>query len=571
MSVEKNRARMVRSWWFAGVVMALCAVLGVLQYRWIGEVSLAEHDRLRAGLQTSLHRLSQDFNAEVAAACLALLPESSQVDDADREAAYRARYAQWKESSQHNRLFRRIALVIPQGPDGAHELRSLDLDQGVFATAEWPAGWNALRDRLAARIQGLPLRFGSMAEDHPALIDLPRFTRPGGPGFRPREAEWLLLELDLDYLSAVVFPELLERHLGGRGKLEYQAELVARSNPAAVIYQSDGGARIGENADASVVLFDVPYDQLMRRGPGRGMPPPDRGRWQLSVRHKSGSLETVVEQARRRNLAVTTAILVLMLGAIAALVRYTARAQKLAQLQMDFVAGVSHELRTPLSVMRTAAHNLKSGVVSSAAQVQRYGALIADEAERLTGIVEQVLRFASSKAGHAIGEREPVAVHALIDEALAGAAAAIAESRCETEKRIDAELPPVLADPVALKHALQNLLTNAAKYGSEGGWIGVSAGGRDSAVEIRVADRGPGIPPDELGQIFDPFYRGRRAIEDQIHGTGLGLNLVKRIIEAHGGTVSVHSEPGKGAEFVLRIPAAPAERMDEFADTSRRG
>jgi signal transduction histidine kinase len=108
---------------------------------------------------------------------------------------------------------------------------------------------------------------------------------------------------------------------------------------------------------------------------------------------------------------------------------------------------------------------------------------------------------------------------------------------------------------------IQNLLTNAIKYGTEGSnWIGVFAavveerGG--SAVEIRVADRGPGIPREEQTRIFDPFFRGNRALQDQIHGTGLGLNLVKRIVEAHGGSVSVRSEPMQQTEFVIRIPAA---------------
>ena len=142
------------------------------------------------------------------------------------------------------------------------------------------------------------------------------------------------------------------------------------------------------------------------------------------------------------------------------------------------------------------------------------------------------------------------------------------------DKQIEADLPPAFGDPTALKHALLNLISNAAKYGAEGGWIGVSAktsaDAKGAMLEIRVADHGPGIPSDELGHIFDPFYRGKRAVEDQIHGTGLGLSLVKRIIEAHGGTITVQSEPGKGTEFVARIPAAPVEQIDEFADSVNR-
>ena len=130
-------------------------------------------------------------------------------------------------------------------------------------------------------------------------------------------------------------------------------------------------------------------------------------------------------------------------------------------------------------------------------------------------------------------------------------------------------LPLILGDPIALRHALQNLVSNAAKYGTEGSnWIGVSAcpaGDDQQMVEIRVADRGPGIPIDEQTHIFKPFFRGRRALQDQVHGTGLGLSLVKDIIEAHGGTITVRSESAKGTEFVVRIPVAPPELQDEFA------
>ena len=87
-------------------------------------------------------------------------------------------------------------------------------------------------------------------------------------------------------------------------------------------------------------------------------------------------------------------------------------------------------------------------------------------------------------------------------------------------------------------------------------------------VEVRVQDRGPGVPHDEQQHIFDPFFRGRRARQDQVHGTGLGLNLVKKIVEAHGGSIQVRSEPMKGTEFILRLPAAPAEYQNGFANTA---
>jgi signal transduction histidine kinase len=372
-------------------------------------------------------------------------------------------------------------------------------------------------------------------------------------------------------------------------------QIVMRENPAIMIYHSETqpGPLIDKSADASVNLFEIRYEML-RRGMFRGLRPPERGpewrpkepssapppepprfergRWTLHVRHHAGSLEAVVAQARLRNLVVTGCVLLLIMAAVGALVRYTRRAQRLAELQMEFVAGVSHELRTPLSVMRTAGHNLQGKVASDLSRVQRYGSLIEEECEKLAAIVDQVLRFANVKAGRVIGGKEALAIRTLIAEVLEANRRVIEQSGCKVEQEIPAEVPPVLGDPTTLRHALQNLISNAAKYGKGGNWIGISAstvlnGGEAPLVEIRIADRGPGIPAQEIGHIFDPFFRGRDAVENQIHGTGLGLSLAKRIIEAHHGTIEVESEPGKGTEFLVRIPAASA-KDHEFANTA---
>lgn len=120
---------------------------------------------------------------------------------------------------------------------------------------------------------------------------------------------------------------------------------------------------------------------------------------------------------------------------------------------------------------------------------------------------------------------------------------------------------------------MQNLVDNALKYAmDQNSWLGISARriAKNGAawIEISVADRGPGIPGEEQEKIFDPFFRGEQAVSDQIHGTGLGLNLAKKIVEAHGGEIAVHSQLGKGTTFVLRLPAAPTEMQDEFAHTA---
>jgi signal transduction histidine kinase len=285
--------------------------------------------------------------------------------------------------------------------------------------------------------------------------------------------------------------------------------------------------------------------------------------WLLRVHHHAGSLESIVAGARRRNLALSAGLLLLILATVASLVRSSRRERQMAELQMNFVEGVSHELRTPLTVIRTAAFNLRGNLAQKPEQVARYGALIQNESEKLTALVDQVLGYGSARSGRVIAQRSPVAIDALIESSLQSSRLCLENANLIIEKKIAPDLPTVLADPEAMEHVLQNLFENAVKYGTQSSnWIGIFADAAPPngapAVEIRVADHGPGIPKEEREHIFDSFYRGRRAIHDQIHGTGLGLTLAKKIVEAHGGTIAVKSEPSQGAEFIIRIPAVQA-------------
>lgn len=587
------------SWGAVGLLALLCGFLALLQNRWIGEISRAEKDRLHQQLQTELNRLSRDFNGELTSAVSDLLPPSAQIETLGAEKAYSDRYSRWRDT--HERLFNRIALAVPR--EEGLVLLDLNLDNGQFSQGDWPPAWTGMRQRIEAHLGGE--RAEPVSSTNSTVIEIPRFGRPGGPGKpdeerggppRMVELEWLIVEINLNYIRGSMLPDLLRRHLGGGGKLPYQAEVVNGADPSNVIFHSgpEPDPETLRSPDASVNLFEVSRGIFMRRsfdrGPGergpreRGRreraparfprPPSDddggHGQWRLAVRHEAGSIEAVVSRARWQNLATSLGIILLILATVAALVRASRRAQQLAELQMNFVASVSHELRTPITVIRTAAFNLRGRISSKPEQVERYGRLISEESEKLTALVEQVLRFASAGAGHVIRAREPVAVEDLIEDGLRSSQAALAGSGLVVEKKIDADLPLVLADELAMKHALKNLLDNALKYGTEGSnWIGVFASSvsdeRGAAVEVRVADHGPGIPLDEQEHIFDPFFRGSRALRDQVHGTGLGLNLVKKIVEAHGGAIHVESEPMKGTTFVLRIPAASPELQDEFA------
>jgi signal transduction histidine kinase len=563
--LEDMRGKASSAWLFLGALFVLCGVLGVLQYRSIGEVNVALRERLRGSLQASLNRVALDVNSDVASAVRALVPLEASGGAAGVERAVLAKV------NSPLRAVRRIAIAEPR--DGALVLRMLDRDARAFATTDWPRDWSSMNDRLmshlaAGRPPMMNVNTGAL------LFESPVMSPPGT--FGRREISWVVVELNLPYLRGTVLPEVLQRDLG---TAEYQVEVVDQGPSQAVIYQSDPAAgRISRTADASVGMLDAMLTRMPGPGPGIAMfvqpkdasrrdprapgPPPGFCRWILYARHRAGSLEAAVSNVRRRNLAVTGGVLGLLVATAGALIRFTRRAQRLAGLEMDFVAGVSHELRTPLTVIHTAAYNLRGRTAANPAQVERYGELIQQESARLKTLVEQVLSYAGASGGRVIREPEPLSVETVISETLAGGQTEIASARANLESAVEPGLPSVMGDPVALKHALGNLVSNAAKYGvNDTPWIGVFAARRGTSsapeVEIRVVDHGPGIPPEEQEHIFDAFFRGRRAVQDQIHGTGLGLNLVKKIVEAHGGTIQVKSEPSKGAEFVVRLPAIP--------------
>jgi signal transduction histidine kinase len=263
---------------------------------------------------------------------------------------------------------------------------------------------------------------------------------------------------------------------------------------------------------------------------------------------------------RRRNLGISFGVLLLLTVSVGLLAAASRRAHRLAEQQMEFVAGVTHELRTPVAVIRSAAENLSHGVVGNTERVKRYGTVIEGEARRLGEMIESVLHYAALESGVGIGSPAPVApadvIASAIDTALAAAGPGVV-----VERDVAANLPSVLGDAAALRSAVQNLVANAVKYGGADRWVGVRAeqtASRRPEIAITVSDHGPGIPAADLPHIFEPFYRGSDAVAGQIHGNGLGLSLVRRIVTAHGGRVAVSSRPSTGTSFTLHLPVAPA-------------
>ena len=627
----------------AAAMFGLMAVLATLQYRWLGRISEAERERMKATLNTRATAFAQEFDRELTRAYLLFQAEpTTEVDGAAARLA--ARYDRWQATARYPRMINGIYLV--SGTDDGQSFKRFNQSTRFVEPAQWPESLAPVREQMVRQQQthakdGAPLRAPSMVVDDVPAIVVPApviFFSHQGPA--PIDIAPLLsytiLVLDRDYVVNEMLPSLAEQHFRGAGDgFDYRLAVV-RPGAREIVYHSaaDFSPAPDAPADAAVDLFQVRLQENsalaaeVRRfstfvsavGPPGARPerrativterlsiPPgarsdrltiretspqvsvllqDRmsptqktavaaglaasatttrtiaaPKWKLMVTHPAGSLETAVQSGRRRNLLVSSGILALLGASMGLLVLSTRRAQRLATQQLEFVAAVSHELRTPLAVIRSAGENLADGVVRSDEQIKRYGDLVRNEGRRLTEMVEQILEFAGIQSGQRGFALRPVAIRPLLEEIVDASRTLIEDAGLRVEIDVPETLPPVLGDEASLRRVFQNLLGNAIKYGASGGWIGLKAQSMGADVRVTVTDRGAGIAASEHGRIFEPFYRAPDVIAAQIQGAGLGLSLVKRIVEAHSGRITVRSAPGQGSEFTVQLPSAGREPL----------
>ncbi len=594
----------------AGGALLLLPVMAFLQYQWIGQVSDAEKERRERTLKQATTQVAQDLDVELFRAFVGLQVDGDALRS-DDWTGYAERADAWRGASTAAALVREVLLVDRRG--GQLRLRRWDGDRRTFADAEWPAELAEARVRFARELSEWernpphePIRTMDLLADTEDAVVVPIAPVPHAVGehttsFTPLFG-YTIVRLDTSFLQHEFLPALVERHFRQGTGDEYRVAVVSRRDPTRVIYSSnvDDVADLVARHDAEADLFGLRPDQfqlirqadrslrgsgtptgerrrtlffsMMARRPGGGAQPGQAEvskaldsllRWKLVARHRAGSLEAAVTSARRRNTALSFGVLLLMAATVAVLARTARRAERLARQQIEFVAAVSHELRTPVSVIGAAAENLADGVVVDPSRVKAYGSRIQAESRRLGDTVERVLLYAGIEAGHAVGHRAPLSVGTLVGEAVASSQDLVGEAGFAIETTVPEGLPPVMVDAPALRSCLANLIANAVKYSGTGRWIGITAsagqGRKGAEVRIAVTDRGLGISPKDLPHIFEPFYRGAEALSRQIRGNGLGLSIVKGIVEAHGGGVSVHSTLGSGSTFVISLPAFQGE------------
>ncbi len=257
--------------------------------------------------------------------------------------------------------------------------------------------------------------------------------------------------------------------------------------------------------------------------------------------------------------------------------RAHAELKQLEEMKSNFVATISHELRSPLAPLLGYLQFFLSGVPGPLSEKQQHGLeVMLESTRRLQGLIEDLLTFLDLERGEMGLHRQPVFLGQLLAEQAEAVAKAAQAKGLRLQVRVPEDLPPVVGDPRVLGRAVGLILENGVKFTPAGGQVTLSAvlapgewaappqpgagsGGmrpaaRD-AVRVCVADTGIGIPADQLTRIFDSFYQVDGSATRQFGGTGIGLTLAKRIVEAHGSTISVESRVGQGSRFAFALPS----------------
>ena len=597
-------------------LLALLGVLAVLQYVWLGQISDAEKDRLTRRVQMDTQRFGEDFNREIQGAYFNFQSDESLWQKKDW-AQFNERYDFWREKTAYPNLIKDFYFlenisdkaVLHYDP-AKREFVSANWTEefGIIKTSAADKKFTPIDEERFALI--MPIYEAQKSFDRimirreskvpvegnippvPTNIDL------------PEKKGFLVIKLDEDVIKNQILPDLVKKHFPDG---DFNAAITGKDGQK--IFQTNDVT----SADASVKLFDLSPDNLfffankdiLPRTPNVeatgivvnqqihsgsittlktktfGGESPEKktgtfqfelkedkqprtviqtatlaqaGNWTLNVQHTAGSLDSFIAKARNRNLAVSFGILGLLAVSIVLIFVSAHRAKIFAQRQIDFVSSVSHEFRTPLAVIYSAGENLADGVAREETQVSRYGNLIKGEGKKLSGMVEQILDFAGANSGKKKYDLREQNIGEIVENALGECQALIDEKGFAVEKDIAENLPLVKADANALSQAIQNLIFNSLKYSMSEKWLKISANNGGGKVKIAVEDRGIGIAPKDLKHIFEPFFRAKAVVDEQIHGNGLGLSLVKETVKAHGGKISAESELGKGSKFVIVLP-----------------
>jgi signal transduction histidine kinase len=347
---------------------------------------------------------------------------------------------------------------------------------------------------------------------------------------------------DTDYLSDKFFPQALNEVLPNQNRNDTshpQPVIMVRTAKDHAPFASslcwDGGSPEVERA------FESAFPGMI-----------------LGIKLRGTTIANISNHFVRTAFLILGALSLLMGAGVLFAYRNVARELALARLKSDFVSNVSHELRTPLALIRLYAETLELGRISHPGKCQEYYEIIRKESERLTSLINNILDFSRIESGKKEYSFRETDVADLVRSTLESYRLEIEQNGFQFEQKIDNDLPQVYVDREAIARSLLNLVNNAVKYSATEKYLGVNLYRHNSGVNLEVVDHGIGISAKEQPKIFEKFYRVCDPLVHDTKGSGLGLSLVRHVVQAHGGDVAVESEPGQGSKFIITLPVQTA-------------
>lgn len=280
----------------------------------------------------------------------------------------------------------------------------------------------------------------------------------------------------------------------------------------------------------------------------------------LGIGLQGDTISDIVRDRTRQNLLLISALALFALAGAWVVYSAIRKEIELARIKSDFVSNISHELRTPLALIRMFTETLQLNRVSSEEKRIHYLNIIGRETERLSHLVDNILNFSRMEAGKKTYVSEPVNLSNIAGEVLDTYEFHLKNAGFKLEKDLPETLPTIMGDSEALKQLMINLIDNSIKYSESAKELQISTTAANGHVELRIQDKGVGISAEDLKRIFEKFYRVPNDLIHTTRGSGLGLSLVKHIVDAHKAKIDVTSKLNNGTCFQIRFPAG--ERND---------
>jgi two-component system phosphate regulon sensor histidine kinase PhoR len=355
--------------------------------------------------------------------------------------------------------------------------------------------------------------------------------------------------VNLDWVRRNYFAELLPQIMalaGGQGEVS-----LSISDGAGQLVATTGNEAAAEPAmsRAFPLLF---FDERLARPATLSAAPIQR--WSATVR-PARAVALATETAGLQTFLLIACAAVAALVSLLLVLRATRAQAELAGLKSDFVSTVTHELKTPLALIKLVGETLEKGRYTSADVVREYATLLSQETARLGQLIDNLLtlsRVSNLRQPYTFESLDPAE---LVDDTLHPFWPRLKALGFDVRIDVPPSLSPIRADRTAMRQVLGNLVDNAIKYAGTVRTLCIEGSARERAIVIAVADSGAGIPEQDLERVFDKFFRGRAT---RASGSGLGLTIARRVVEAHGGRISIESLVGEGTRVEVSIPQAEA-------------